>query len=109
MIRDRNNIKWVSMMLPEHVKMAKELFHDLEKEEKPEMDEMRIEELEQVILKSYADSVPIAVTVWEDGFFTDCSGTVKKIDQIHLKMTLEEKSGFVRNIQFQYITDARSL
>ncbi|MFY4775731.1 YolD-like family protein [Metabacillus sp. RGM 3146] len=52
MIRDRNNIKWVSMMLPEHVSMAKKLFQDVQKEPKPFLDEEQSAEMEQAIQKS---------------------------------------------------------
>ncbi|MFB1083397.1 YolD-like family protein [Jeotgalibacillus sp. JSM ZJ347] len=39
MNKDRGTIKWTSMMLPEHVKMLKDFYEEMEQETKPELDE----------------------------------------------------------------------
>jgi len=37
--KDRGNIKWTSLMLPEHVQMVKEIWKEEEKVQKPVLDE----------------------------------------------------------------------
>ncbi|MFF2286401.1 YolD-like family protein [Peribacillus butanolivorans] len=50
MIRDRGRIKWVSMMLPEHVKLLREYNEGLDKVEKPVLDERKYEEFNEIFL-----------------------------------------------------------
>ena len=48
MIRDRGRIKWVTMMLPEHVKLLREYNESLDKAEKPVLDEQKYEEFYEI-------------------------------------------------------------
>lgn len=49
-LRDRGNIKWQSaMMLPEHVKMLKNLKLDYYRQDKPLVDEYQLEEFKSKI------------------------------------------------------------
>lgn len=50
MCRDRGRIKWVSMMLPVHVKLLREYNESLDKVEKPVLDEQKYEEFNEVIV-----------------------------------------------------------
>jgi hypothetical protein len=55
-IRDRGNIIWTSLMLPEHVKLLrryiKEEYHDVPE---PILDEQQLEEINSLILESLVD------------------------------------------------------
>ena len=43
MIRDRGRIKWVSMMLPEHIKLLRDWVKEDQYEEQKEIDEQQLE------------------------------------------------------------------
>ena len=90
MIRDRGNIKWASMMLPEHVKLLKEYNKNLKKTEKPILDEQKYEEFNKVISDSLEENQPLIVTYYEKGELKKVSGQIHSIN--HLNRRLEVKS-----------------
>ncbi|WP_249599597.1 YolD-like family protein [Peribacillus frigoritolerans] len=49
MIRDRGNKKWVSLMLPEHVKMLREYDASYNKIPKPSLDEQKYEQFNEIV------------------------------------------------------------
>ena len=51
MLRDRGSIKWVSMMLPEHVELIKEYHEGLDKVKKPVLDEQKYDELNNKVIR----------------------------------------------------------
>jgi len=49
MIRDRGTKKWVSLMLPEHVKMLREYNANYNKIPKPSLDEQKDEQFNEIV------------------------------------------------------------
>ncbi|WP_455662729.1 YolD-like family protein [Pradoshia sp.] len=52
MIRDRGKIKWTSMMLPEHVSLLREWAQEDSYEQRNELDEQKIEEINHTIAEA---------------------------------------------------------
>lgn len=104
-LKDRGTIKWTSLMLPEHVERIKQLKKELNKVEKPEIDEQRLQEMEQIIAQAYAKNIPLAFTYWDDGFYKTASGKIGRIDhfakQLHIKNSSLERF----TIPFAHIVD----
>jgi YolD-like protein len=59
-IRDRGNIKWASMMLPEHLKeLRKYLNEDYYDIPEPTLDEQQLVEINTFILESMEGNIPL--------------------------------------------------
>src|SRR5690625_3300685 len=78
-VHDRGTMKWVSLMLPEHVEMLKEVF--VVRKEKPILDEQKMIEIDQTLKYALKYKVAIEMTYYMDGDFLTQSGKLAKIDQ----------------------------
>ncbi len=105
MIRDRGTKKWTAMMLPEHVKMLKELNVDYYRKKKPVLDEQELEQINETLHIAMELNQPLIFTVWFDGFFEDVEGTVHFIDQINRKIHVVDIKENVHKIKFDAIAE----
>ncbi|KHD84746.1 YolD-like family protein [Bacillus ginsengihumi] len=105
MIRDRGNKKWVSLMLPEHVQMLKEMAIDLNRQEQPILDEDQIQELEIRINDSIQYHLPLEFTIIKEGFEQRVTGYVHRINQIQKQFKLKDMNDNVKYINFSEIVD----
>ena len=80
MIKDRGTIKWTSLMLPEHVKTLRDWAAEDKLEKKPELDEQAFEQIGIVVMDSLNYTLPIRLTIWENGLFTTFTCIVVKVD-----------------------------
>src|SRR5690625_7696100 len=78
-VQDRGTKKWVSLMLPEHVDMLKEVF--LEYKEKPVLDEQQMIEIDQKLKFALETDEVIEMTYYERGMFKKINGRLDKVDQ----------------------------
>src|SRR5690625_1401330 len=78
-VQDRGTKKWVSLMLPEHVDMLKEVF--LEYKEKPVLDEQQMIEIDQKLKFALETDEVIEMTYYERGMFKKTNGRLEKVDQ----------------------------
>lgn len=78
-VQDRGTNKWVSLMLPEHVEMLKEVF--VEYKEKPTLDEQQMIEIDQTLKYALVEKVDITMTYYKQGNFKKISGKLQRIDQ----------------------------
>lgn len=87
MNRDRGNIKWTAMMLPEHVKMLREWKKEDEYIPKPELDEWTMQELAERLQIAYERKFEVELEVWEEKKKYKVTGTIEKIhnDKLYLK------------------------
>ncbi|MFF5396426.1 YolD-like family protein [Peribacillus butanolivorans] len=79
-IRDRGRIKWVSMMLPEHVKLLREYNEGLDKVEKPVLDEQKYEEFNEIICRAMEDNITLQFTYYQKGEIKKFLGNIHYID-----------------------------
>lgn len=104
MIRDRGKMKWQgAFFMPEHVKMLKQISYDDKKQKKPQLDEQEFEEIGFVVMDSLNYTIPIKVTIWQDGFFQAVIGVVDKVD-ILMKYILFDTEDGERKIKIDEIT-----
>jgi hypothetical protein len=90
-IRDRGRIKWTAMMLPEHVKMLRDVwFDDFERQEKPILDEYAIQEINEKIIYAKENKVMVKISCWENGFIKEYDGIIKKVDVIGKRVELSD-------------------
>lgn len=90
-VHDRGTMKWVSLMLPEHVEMLKEVF--VEYKEKPILDEQKMMEIDQLLKHALKHQVAIEMTYYYDGEFLTLRGRLAKIDQWQGYIVLKNEDG----------------
>lgn len=78
-IPDRGTIKWASLMLPEHVTLLKEVFHEAEK--KPILDAQKELEIDQKLKYSLRSHCDLQIKYFTDGDIQKIQSKLEKIDQ----------------------------
>ncbi len=91
-VHDRGTMKWVSLMLPEHVEMLKDVF--VEYKEKPILDEQKMMEIDQTLKFALEHQVVIEMTYYHNGDFLTLRGKLDKIDQWRGYIVLKNEDGF---------------
>jgi hypothetical protein len=104
MIRDRGNIKWTSMMLPEHVKLLRDWAKEDKYESKPELDEQQLEQMNDVICESMSYGTELSITYFEQTRHHTVRGIVHYIDDIHKKLRVVTSRGEIYHISIFNIT-----
>lgn len=83
MIRDRGNIKWVSLMLPEHVEQLKQVMNNSNKIAKPIIDEQTYVQFNELLDKALAKKEPLLITYYENGQIKKSLYKIIEADQIN--------------------------
>jgi len=81
MVQDRGNIKWTTLMLPEHAELLKELWEEDKKIQKPVLDPQEIEYMNYQLAEACQHQLSIILTVYHHGKELDYPGIIKKIDK----------------------------
>ncbi|WP_217585485.1 YolD-like family protein [Lentibacillus saliphilus] len=87
MLKDRGTIKWTSLMLPEHVKMLKELWDEQQIEPRPILDAQELDRFNNQLIQAYETQTSLKIAVymvnrvsWQTGFITKLDPTSKSIE-----------------------------
>ncbi|MFC5558870.1 YolD-like family protein [Ureibacillus thermophilus] len=94
MIRDRGNIKWNAMMLPEHVKMLREWREKDEREEKPVLDEWALQDLNEQLLIAYKNHYEVELKIWKKDRTSKATGKIAVLDNKRRICILEDGRSF---------------
>lgn len=105
MIRDRGTIKWTAMMLPEHVKLLRELHEDRDKQEKPLLDEGALEEMDRMLGLAIETKLPIQINYFEKGYFKNLTGLAKRYDPLNRKLCIETREGWQQWLLLDQLTN----
>lgn len=100
-IRDRGKLKWQgAFFMPEHVKMLREIERDMQRMQKPLLDEYQIEEFERQVCEAMEFAQPVKLTIWRDGFTYDEIGRVHYLDPLQKEVRLKTELGTISRIKF---------
>ena len=102
LIRDRGSKKWVSMMLPEHVKLLKEYNESLLKIEKPILDEQKLQEFNEIICEALKSNLPLQFTYYHKGAIKILVGRIHAIDSFQRELRI---MGLTNDIQPLFLED----
>jgi hypothetical protein len=86
MIRDRGNIKWRGLMLPEHVKALIDYANSIYKIKKPILSEDQLNEIDRCIKIALEECTLIELSVFDDGYIHKVKGYIQKIDSFRRKV-----------------------
>ncbi|UUV26123.1 MULTISPECIES: YolD-like family protein [Lysinibacillus] len=105
MLRDRGNMKWTAMMLPEHLveikKWKEEQFYD----KKRELTEWELEEIEQIIQRACKMQKLVKLTLWDNHKLHNEVGTVTGTD-VYKKELLLDTDFSIKRVTFDNIQKA---
>ena len=102
LIRDRGSKKWVSMMLPEHVKLLKEYNESLLKVKKPILDEQKLQEFNEIISEAMTSNLPLQFTYYYQGVIKILVGRIQVIDSFQRKLRI---MALTNDIQTLFLED----
>jgi ATP-dependent helicase/DNAse subunit B len=90
-VHDRGTMKWVSLMLPEHVELLKGVF--VEHKQKPLLDEQKMLEIDQRLKYGLRHKMELVMTYYNDGDFLTLEGKIDRIDQWKGYIMLANENG----------------
>jgi hypothetical protein len=94
-------IKWnPASFMPEGFAMTREMYKDQARLAKPILDEYQTEEFDLRIKYAMEYKHAVKVSVWYDGFTTDYTGHIQRVDPITHELRLEVKPSEYERIQF---------
>lgn len=96
-------------MMPEHIQSLKKMMHDSQKQPRPILDELQIEEMERLLQQSLMQGTLLEVTTWKSGFFTKKVCQVIKIDVATKSIVLLDEFNSKARIPFFNITSVIEL
>lgn len=110
MIRDRGTQKkWQGFFMPEHVAMLRQAETDYQRQPRPELDPLQIEEMQNLLQESLEHGTSIEITIWKGGFFTKRVGVVKRLSPIEKTITCIDELNSNFQISFFSITKVSSI
>lgn len=102
-VNDRGTMKWVSLMLPEHVELLNEVF--TEYKEKPLLDEQKQSDIDATLKRAIKYDKLLEMTYYYNGEYRKALGKLKKIDQFCGYILLKNEDG--RRISLTSIIDVK--
>jgi hypothetical protein len=102
---DRGKIKWnVASFMPQVFEQQRAMFKDQERQPRPLLSEFDTEEFDQRIAYAMEYRLPVKLSVWADGFTTEMTGNIHRIDPITHKLRVEVKPGEYERVAFADVT-----
>ncbi|WP_339148390.1 YolD-like family protein [Sutcliffiella sp. BMC8] len=105
MIRDRGNIKWTSLMLPEHVKMIRQHYLEEDYQSKPEIDEQQHELLNEKINEALEFGSEVEIKYFEDHKVKSFIGTIHFVNVMEKKLHVVDQTGQKKYIKLLDLID----
>ena len=96
MIRDRGNIKWQGLMMPEHVVKINDWRAKERYEDRPELDDFDLEAIQEEIEAAHKRKCLIRVITWSNGNFTAHLGVITEINVQSMYIMLDDPFGTER-------------
>lgn len=89
-IRDRGNIKWTAMMLPEHRERLRELVVTEQNQDKPELTEEKWEEMNRWVIQAMDQHQEIILKCYQNLRIIEITGKVMKYHALNRLLVVAE-------------------
>ena len=109
MIKDRGKMKWVSMMLPEHVQMLREWADEDLNEERVVLDEQQIEEINHMIAEAMENRMLVAISYYDQKRYHVMIGHIHYYDEWKQQLNVIDRFDEAQYIKLSDIMDVRSV
>jgi len=91
LFKDRGLIKWDGLILPEHKKMLQEWRNSQDEiQEKPQLSEDQLEEINREIYKAMKQNYYIALSVYQNKRIKNVFGYIKKFESAHRHLIIDD-------------------
>jgi len=90
-VQDRGTMKWVSLMLPEHVALLQDAL--TEYKEKPMLDEQKMIEIDSKLKFALEEQAVLEMTYYQAGDMFTVRGRLMRIDQLNGYIVLRNEDG----------------
>ncbi|MBD3109585.1 YolD-like family protein [Bacillus sp. AGMB 02131] len=107
MIKDRGKIKWVSMMLPEHVQMLREWAEEDANEERIFLDEQQVEEINHTIAEAMEHQLLVAISYYDQKRYHVMVGHIHYFDEWKRQLNIIDRFEEVHYIKLEDVMDVR--
>lgn len=107
MIRDRGRIKWVSMMLPEHIKMLRDWVKEDQYEERKEIDEQQLELMNMTLSEAIEFDQFVTITHYRNRNYEIVVGKIHHWDVMTQRLHIIDHFEEVHRIPITAIADIR--
>ncbi|MBS4173373.1 YolD-like family protein [Bacillus sp. FJAT-49736] len=107
MIRDRGNKKWVSLMLPEHVKMLRDLAQENLYEQKKQLDEQQFELMDECVMEALETGNNVMVTHYYHHRHELLIGKIHRYNLLDKELQVIDHFDEVHRILLENIADIR--
>ncbi|MDQ0976060.1 hypothetical protein QFZ31_005938 [Neobacillus niacini] len=107
MIRDRGRIKWVSMMLPEHIKLLRDWVKEDQYEERKEIDEQQLELMNMTLSEAIEFDQFVTITHYRNRNYEIVIGKIHYWDQMAQRLHIIDHFEEVHSIPITAIADIR--
>lgn len=109
MIRDRGKMKWVSMMLPEHVQLLREWADEDSYEERVNLDEQQLEEIDRTIAEAMEHRMLVAISYYDQKRYHVMVGHIHYYDEWKRQLHVIDRFEEAQSIKLMDIMDIRSV
>ncbi|GGB27006.1 hypothetical protein GCM10011409_00360 [Lentibacillus populi] len=86
MVNDRGTIKWTSIMMPEHIKLLNDMWEELERKEKPILDDQQKLEIGYKLQCAIKDDLTVEVKYFNDGDYLTAKEKLHMIDRQNIRL-----------------------
>lgn len=100
--RDRGKIKWMAMMLPDHISLLREWEADDEFLKRPDLSEWDLENIQEELERGLKMKCQTLVKVWDDGKIKSYFGTIESIE-LHNRCIMLQDPFDMERIKFEDI------
>lgn len=107
MIHDRGRIKWVSMMLPEHVRILREWAQEDRYETRKELDEQQLELLDEIISEAMEFDRAVSIIHYRHKQYALFVGHIHRCDPLNGQLYVVDHTREAHQIDLQSIRDIR--
>lgn len=89
MLRDRGNIKWTGLMLPEHMEALRKWYDEDNQVPRPKLSEWDLMEIQEEIDLGYRRKCLVEVQTWKDGEIRKHTGVIDDLDVVSKKIQID--------------------
>lgn len=106
--RDRGNIKWTSLFIPEHLERIREWYEEDDYVEQPELDQFDWDNIQQTLEVAHQRQCETKIQTWKDGKIVHHQGVIRVIN-IQSKVVLMEDPFGVERISVSDIVGVQCI
>ncbi|MFC2949868.1 YolD-like family protein [Virgibacillus sediminis] len=88
-VNDRGNIKWSSLMLPEHIQLLKDMWKEREAKPKLLLDEQQWTEINRNLEVAVHEELPVEIKYYNGRDYLTAKGKISRVDVLNGYIQLE--------------------